>query len=157
MDTRKRAAIKYAYDKTQGAKKYLPYVICFLILVLIIPLYVEVYKPTKTSETLFLATEEQQMALEVSTVNFVDLVTYYPKVDGNISGTFEVTTTIPESLTFRVISKDGSNVTTSIEASDSKGIPTKIKFSNNQGGLLTVQYTNSSSDNFITRIDVIID
>lgn len=156
MDAKKRAAVKYAYEKTHKFLIYIPFVIFFVLLVLIIPLYIQTFKKQKTKDTLFLATEDQQMALEVNN-SFVNLTTYYPKDNNSISGKFIVTTTVPGSLTFRVINKESKDITSGVEISGSKASPSIINFSNNIGGEVTIQYTNTNATNYITRIDIFID
>ena len=159
MDAKKDkvAKIVYAYNKSLGTKKYLPIIFFVVAIVLIIPLYVEVFKSDNSiKETLFLATEDQQMALTV-TNTFTNFLTYYPKKSGKITGNFSITTTLPTSLNLRVVNSSGIDITNGVTLATSKANPSIVYFSNSSGGAISLQYTNTSATNYITRVDVRID
>ena len=139
-----------------GSKKYIPYVLVLIVIVLLVPVYIKSFSPTSTRKTLYLATESENMALTVSTT-FVELITYYPQHSSNYSGFFEVTTTDPSNLTFQVINSKGENVTNGYSLASDISSPSTINFINSSGGSITLKYTNSLSTNYITRIDIVID
>ena len=152
----KKKAIELAYHSSLGAKLYLPYVFIFLLLILIIVIYIEVFKNKSSRETLFLATETQQMALEV-TSGFKNLSTYYPKKGNDFHGYFEINSTLPSSSSYRVINNQDIDITGQITVASSKSSNTIVNFFNNKGGSITLQYTNNNSLNYLTRVDIIIE
>jgi hypothetical protein len=138
-----------------GAKRFIPYVLIFIVIILLIPVYIKSFAPTSTRKTLYLAAVEDNMALTVSTV-FVELLTYYPQHGGSYSGFFEVTTTSPSSLTFQVINSAGQNVTNGYSLAQNISSPSVVNFINPKGGSITLKYTNSLSTNYITRVDIVV-
>jgi hypothetical protein len=142
------------YHNLITAKKFIPYVLIFFLLVLIIPLYVKVYKPTSTKTTLLLENEDQQLALSVS-ATFVDLINYYSQNSSNYNGSFEVTLNSPSHANFKVINSNGQDITKNVILSLNITSPSIINF-NNASGTITLQYTNSLATNYLTRIDVVV-
>lgn len=133
-----------------GAKRFLPYVFFLILLVLLIPVYVTTFKITPERKTLFVALEDEKMAL-AQTSTFTDLVTYDPFGNEKLSGYFEVVTTNPSALGFRVLNSSNGDITTGYNLSN----PIIINFNNKQTGAVTLQFTNTHTDNYITRIDIV--
>lgn len=127
-----------------------PVVILLILIVFIIPLYVNVFKDKITVSTLYTALEDQQVQLNVSNT-FTDLITYYPLNSKN--GFFEVYCTVPGSTNFRVLNSTGAVVSTGITLAVDKTKPSIIRYKNNS--TLILQFTNSSSTNFLTKINVV--
>ena len=121
IHTRKKA-IEIAYTTSLGAKLYLPYAFCFILLVMVIFIYIEVFKNKENREPLFLAIEEQEMALEVNT-GFINLLTYYPKTTNGFSGYFEIVTTTPASIKLKAINNENVDISTNVIISASREKP----------------------------------
>lgn len=158
MDTKKLAAVQYAYNSSQKSKRILIYVtlaLFFIILLLIIGIYIKIFENNEFKDTLFLALEEQEIALEVSD-SFVNLLTYYPKEDGHITGYFMITNTVPSADNFIVTDKNGNTVSTKLIKSIDRSKPSFLYFSSTTGGALTIKYTNTNSQNYLIRIDVVL-
>lgn len=136
-------------EKTESLSIF-PIVILIILIVFIIPLYVNVFKEKITVSTLYTALEDQQVSLNVSTT-FTDLITYYPL--NSKDGFFEVYCTVPGSTNFRVINGSNVDVTTGVTLASDKTTPSVIRYKNSSS--LTLQFTNSSTTNFLTKIDVI--
>jgi len=133
-----------------GSKRFLPLVFLVIIVILLIPLYVNVFKDYPVNEILYLALEDEQMALNQTTV-FRDLITYYN--NDNIYGYFKITTTFPNSIKFKVIDSDGKDITSNISLANDISKHSIVNFAKSNKNL-TLQYTNSSASNFLTRIEI---
>ena len=136
----------------EDKNNFLLIVVFFLMfLMLVIPLYVNVFKTSPTTKTLFLALEDQEMALS-NTSTFTELTTFY---SSNLqSGNFQVTTTVPTSLKFKVLNSNNQDITTGYSLAKDISSPSYIYFNNNLKGNVILQYTNSSNSNYVTRIDI---
>ena len=88
------------YPKYNESLVFLPLVFFVVLIILVIPLYVTVFKSSSTKKLLFLALEDQEMSLQQTTI-FLDLITF-PTSD-SLEGSFEVTTSNPTSLKFKVL------------------------------------------------------
>lgn len=151
MDTRLAEA---QLNHLTGPKRFLPLAFFIIFIVLLVPLYVNVFKTSSTTKSLFLALEDQEMSLTNTTV-FIDMITFYSSTLR--SGNFQVTSTSPTSLKFKVLNSDNQDVTTGYKLANDVSSPSFIYFNNTKGGNVTLQYTNSSNTNYVTRIDIEID
>lgn len=143
------------YHSFNTAKKYLPYVLIFLVLILLIPLYIQSYKNQSTKITLLLAPLTEELALSVITT-YSELITFFPQFNNGYSGQFEVTTSSPSHINFKVINSQNQNITQSVNLAKDITSPSIISFNNNSGGAITIQYINSLDTNYLTRIDIVI-
>ena len=134
-----------------GPKRFLSLVFFIILIILIIPLYINVFKTSVITKSLFLALEDQELALTTSNV-FIDMITFYSSTLKN--GNFQVTSTLPTSLKFRVLNSDNQDITTGYSLANNISRPSYIYFNNNKGGNVILQYTNTSNNNFVTRIDI---
>lgn len=134
-----------------NSKIYLPLAFLIIFIVLLIPLYVNVFKTSPKTKSLFLALEDQQMSL-TNTTTFTDLITFYSS--SLVNGNFQVTSTSPSSLKFKVINSDNQDVTTGYTLANDISQPSYIYFNNLKSGNVTLQYINSSNSNYVTRIDI---
>lgn len=139
------------YPKYNESIVFLPIVFFVVLTILFIPLYVAVFKSQTKKKLLFLALEDQEMSLS-KTTSFVDLITFY--TSNSISGSFEVTATIPNSLKFKVLNADNQDITIGYTLSNDITKPSIIHFNNTANNNIKLQYTNTSDDNNVTRIEI---
>lgn len=145
------AAMRMNYHT--GAKRFLPMIFFLIVLVLIIPLYVVVFRTSKTKKNLFIALETERITL-INTSTFTELTTFYPPDNNSFNGNFQLIANSPTSINFRVLNSKGDNITSRVDkASDKTGL-SYVYFNNNLGGPVILQFTNSSNSNFITRLDI---
>lgn len=128
-----------------------------IFLAFIIPLYVTVFaKKDQTRTTLLAAVEEQNLALPVET-DMTDLTVYRHHSDGNYSGRFEISVTIPTGVSFDVTDLNNHSLLTSSQILSNRSNRTSVLyFRSPDGGDVKIRYRNSSANNVITRIEVII-
>ena len=136
-----------------GSKRFLPLVFFIILIIMIIPLYVLVFRSTKEKKNLFVALETEEIAL-IQTSDFTELTTFYPPDNEGFDGNFQIIAVSPTSINFRVINSQGNDITTRVDKASDKTSLSYVYFSNNLGGAITLQFTNSSATNYITRVDI---
>lgn len=140
-------------------KNHLIFIMVYLLLLtgLMIGIYVKVFTQTNNKQLLYLGSNSEYSAL-VSSSEFTNLATYFSGYHSNLSpyqGVFYLQMTNSSGIDLQVVD-EGNNVISDpngLVRNELKGGVSSIIFSSS-GGNVILQYKNSSTNNYLLRLEV---
>jgi hypothetical protein len=130
------------------------YISISIILMLVVGLYISVFTKKSIKEPLYIGGNSAYSALK-TTSSFTTLTTYYNEqhsLNGDFNGSFLLQVTEPENLDLQVM-EGGVNITSTVLKGSTLGQYTTASF-RSTGGDVILQYKNTSSTNYLLRLDV---